>query len=132
MITISIDKVNGILGNMGTDADAVARTLEAAGVRGERWSFTDDPVGNYLKKLLKTYVEATEVAIYWDACGKAETAYTPPAVRDFMQRFDGGAYDHLVAHEVRKGSRVFTTPNLADAILNTDEDEDLDERSVVG
>src|ERR1700761_9562061 len=101
----SADQVTRVLLNMGTDAHAVARTLEHAGVRGvDGYSFTYDPICNYLKKLFPgTYVEVTEPLIYIEADPGIDT---PPAVRAFMEAFDRGEHRHLLAEKVSLGGRA--------------------------
>ncbi len=87
-----------ILQNMGTDMYSVAATLIIHGCKGVPKTWDRDPVSTYLRKITgNRTVEATEIGIHWSVDGQPswETCSTPPAVRSFIQAFDGGGFTYL-------------------------------------
>lgn len=96
------EELVALLASLGNSADAVADTLYAAGVRGKPDDATCCPVANWLSQEagLEPYVEREGVCLYLDIDQDFEVqpqlrADTPPAVAEFIQRFDHDGYPEL-------------------------------------
>lgn len=102
------EKVKLLLINLGDDANQIAAFLEGQGIKGNRSSSFKCPIAEFLKQNLSTevFVETTSTIIVEDYVKgnwnyiKVETlnrVYHSEAVRNFIKKFDKGAYPALEA-----------------------------------
>lgn len=101
--------LRSLLTGLGNTADEVAATLRTAGVKGNRADAHDCPVARFIaaqaRELVATAGQVTvtltaeQAVIGITVAGSGDyrevTAGTPSAVEDFLDSFDGGAYDDL-------------------------------------
>ena len=106
----------GLLASLGGNVDAVASTLEGAGVRGVSANPRDCAIAVYLGAVVGSDPQVRSVKV-----GRAEVVITPrrwwgrsvvvpltPAAREFVAAFDAGRFPGLL----RSGCRV-VAPELA-------------------
>ena len=90
------------LTSLGSSADDVADTLESGGWRGLRQDAGTCPVTLYLTAVMPDTLGAavgTGQATVHPVDGRDVEIDLPPAVADFVQAFDGGAYPDLVVSD---------------------------------
>lgn len=99
-----------LVGELGTSAPEVARTLEHAGARGYRMSTEDCPVANYLSAVMGVDPKVSSVSVTNHRLVIHVSGHRivptvrimlPPAVRQFVRGFDTGAYPTLLKPPAR-------------------------------
>ena len=83
------------LAALGQDADEIAGRLKDLGYRGRRSVPGDCPVAHYLRE---SFHRRVRIGSTFCSVGGANFVQfpLPPAVMEFVDRFDGGAYSWLV------------------------------------
>lgn len=97
------DELHDELVTLGETADEIAKALKAYGVTGYRRNPTDGPIASHLWAVLtaegfrRVRVSVNEDLIRVETDGCQIDFPTPPAVQEFIRRFDAGAYPELDA-----------------------------------
>jgi hypothetical protein len=97
-------QVEETLRQLGDNADAVAASLRERGVKGLVGLAEHCPIATLLRRTYGADVDVIEVEsdsirVHCHGEGPYESMWIeppPPAVRDFVERFDGGEYSDLV------------------------------------
>jgi len=108
--TITAEWLSALLPQLGQDADQVASTLRREGITGVVRSPGDCPIARYVLAQARRRAPSEEIAISVasEACltiGEQDPGYqwvraeVPEPVGKFIQSFDQGAYDDLVAKD---------------------------------
>lgn len=81
---------------LGSDSDTISRSLLRLGLRGRRTDGYYCPLSRYLRA--HRYPESTRVVAtcVYDMRDGSVLGWLPPAVSEFVRRFDNGFYDELV------------------------------------
>src|SRR3989442_4913396 len=92
------------LWDLGETPDAIARALKEQGIVGRRQNPTECPVAHHLRFTLGLQgVQVWSDLVTGLSKKDEDTAVVPPtAVRDFVERFDAGAYAELATPSQRK------------------------------
>lgn len=93
----AVAEVKRLMAELGDTPEAVAANLAAAGITGYRRSACDCPIAAYLEARVPAADAVGGTTVCVDPGGDLpyEEVPVPPAVAEFIRRFDGGEWPAL-------------------------------------
>lgn len=92
------EEMQRVLEGLGDSSDEVASALARAGVKGMCGQSGSCALANHLRSLMlyQSYAAVTPSIVIWTDKKAAMRLSLPPAVQEFVQKFDEGHYPELI------------------------------------
>lgn len=87
-----------LLANLGSTAEQVAESLAFWQAKGIQGSAESCPIAAYMANMTQSHATVSMNTLHLqgvDCALQGESFYLPPAIADFVQRFDSGEFSEL-------------------------------------